>query len=115
MLFFGSSMVYCDVVPAIIWEETGLRSYVMAGPEQTIPITYYYLREACKTQSPQAVVIELTGDQPEYWHDDLHYNIYGAVPFSRRLGLRLMELDLDITDQNETLWQERLEAINTFS
>ena len=272
VLFFGSSMVYCDVVPAILWEETGLRSYVMAGPEQTVPITYYYLREACRTQSPQAVVVELTGmffeefqnytkanisympwsenrllatlyaaeheeqfgllfplyhyhdrvysvspaeiqqhlsprldlmagytvlntkaeqltpakrdlsadtdtyrnnlrylekisgfctersiqlilyiapayyqipdnalttleqdiallphadffdcndevwltgDQPEYWHDELHYNIYGAVPFSRRLGPRIMELDLDVTDQNETLWQERLETVNT--
>ena len=61
VLFFGSSFVYCDIVPAVVWEETGLTSYVMAGPEQTIPITYYYLREACKTQSPQAVVLELNG------------------------------------------------------
>ena len=273
VLFFGSSMAYCDVVPAIIWEETGLRSYVMAGPEQTIPITYYYLRETCKTQSPQAVVVELTGmffkefqnytkanitympwsenrllatlyaaeheeqfgllfplyhyhdrvysvspaeiqqrlspqadlmagytvllakagqlnqakrdfsadtdtyrnnlrylekisdfcakqsiqlilyiapayhqipddalavlkqdiaplphaaffdcndepwlteDPPEYWYDELHYNIYGAVLFSRRFGLRLMELDLEITGRNETLWQERLEAVSNF-
>ena len=272
VLFFGSSMVYCDVVPAIVWEETGLRSYVMAGPEQTIPITYYYLREACKTQSPQAVAVELTGmvfnefqnftkanisympwsenrllatlfaaereeqlgllfplyhyhdrvysvatdevqlhfspqadpmagytilstaaeqlnfakrefsadtdiyrnnlrylkkisdfcversiqlvlyiapayhqipndtlavlkqdiaplphadffdcndegwmagDQPGYWFDTLHYNIYGAVPFSRRLGLRIMELDLEVTGQNEALWQERVKAVNS--
>lgn len=61
LLFFGSSLVYCDVVPAAIWEETGLQSYVMAGPEQTIPITYYYLKEALKTQSPQAVFVEITG------------------------------------------------------
>ena len=24
ILFFGSSLVYCDVIPAILWEETGL-------------------------------------------------------------------------------------------
>lgn len=61
VLYLGSSIVYCDVIPALVWEETGLTSYVMAGPEQTIPITYYYLLEACKTQSPQAVVLELNG------------------------------------------------------
>lgn len=61
VLFFGSSLVYCDVIPAAIWEETGLRSYVMAGPEQTMPITYYYIMEACRTQSPQAIVVELNG------------------------------------------------------
>lgn len=60
-LFFGSSLVYCDVVPAVLWEETGLTGYVVAGPEQTIPMTYYYLREALNTQSPQAVFVELTG------------------------------------------------------
>ena len=33
----------------------------MAGPEQTIPMTALYLREALRTQSPQAVFVELTG------------------------------------------------------
>ncbi len=61
VLFYGSSMVYCDVVPAVLWRETGLSAYVMAGPEQTIPMTEYYLRETLRTQSPQAVCIELTG------------------------------------------------------
>ena len=61
VLFFGSSLVYCDVAPAWIWAESGLRSYVMAGPEQTIPISYYYIREACRTQSPQLIMMEVTG------------------------------------------------------
>ena len=66
-LFFGSSMVYCDVIPSVIWEETGLRTYVMAGPEQTMPVTYYYVRESCRTQNPQAVVVEVNGlFFPEY-------------------------------------------------
>ena len=61
VLFFGSSLVYCDIAPAWIWEESGVRSYVMAGPEQTMPITYYYIREACRTQSPKTVMLEITG------------------------------------------------------
>lgn len=60
ILYLGSSAVYCDVIPAVVWDETGLTSYVMAGPEQTLPITYHYLRQACRTQSPQAVVVELS-------------------------------------------------------
>ena len=61
VLFFGSSLVYCDIAPAWIWAESGLRSFVMAGPEQTIPLSYYYIREALRTQSPQIVMLELTG------------------------------------------------------
>lgn len=59
VLYLGTSLVYCDVIPAVVWKETGLTSYVMTGALQSLPLTYYYLRQACKTQSPQAVVVEL--------------------------------------------------------
>ena len=61
VLYFGSSLAYCNVVPSVIWEESGIASYVMAGPEQTIPISYYYIRETCKTQDPKVVMLEVTG------------------------------------------------------
>lgn len=61
VMFFGSSLVYCDIVPGVIWEESGIASYLMAGPEQTIPLTYSYIKEACRTQSPKVIAIELTG------------------------------------------------------
>lgn len=67
ILFFGSSLVYCDVIPAVIWRESGLRSYVLAGPEQTIPTSYYYIKKAFSTQQPKLIVLEATGMfYPEY-------------------------------------------------
>ena len=60
-LFFGSSLAYCDIIPSVLYEETGVSSFVMAGPTQPMPVTYRYLREACKTQSPKTVFIEVTG------------------------------------------------------
>ena len=61
VLFFGSSMVYCNVAPSVIWRESGITSYVVGGGEQTLPMSYYYIREALKTQRPQAVFLELSG------------------------------------------------------
>ena len=61
VLFFGSSLAYCDIIPSVIYEETGITSFVMAGPTQPLPVTYGYLKEACKTQSPKTVWIEVTG------------------------------------------------------
>ena len=61
VLYFGSSLSYCDIVPAVVWQKSGYASFVMAGPEQTPAMTYYYLRETLKTQTPQAVFIEITG------------------------------------------------------
>lgn len=86
VLFFGSSITYCDVVPAVIWEKSGVASYVMAGPEQTVPISYYYIREACKTQSPQAVFLEVTGVFFERYQNFTKVNV-GYMPYgSNRLG-----------------------------
>lgn len=58
ILFLGSSRVYCDVIPAVIYEETGATSFVNAGPSQTASLTYYYLRESLRTQHPKYVFVE---------------------------------------------------------
>jgi len=82
VLFFGSSISYCDVVPPVIWEEAGITSYVMAGPEQTLPITYYYLRETLKTQSPKVIFVEVTGAFFKQYQDFTKVNI-GYMPWGR--------------------------------
>ena len=42
VLFFGSSVAYCDVVPAVYWKNSGLTAFVQAGPEQPLPLTLDY-------------------------------------------------------------------------
>lgn len=60
VLFIGSSLTYCNIMPAIFWEETGLTAWDVTGPELTVPGAYHYLVEALKTQSPQVVFIEIS-------------------------------------------------------
>lgn len=81
ILFFGSSLVYCDVNPRAIWNASRLTSYVMAGSEQTIPITYYYIKEACKTQSPSLIAVDLTGMFYQRYQNYTQLNI-GYMPWS---------------------------------
>lgn len=61
VFYVGSSMVYCDVIPAAAYEQTGLTGYVIGGPEQTIPLAYYAILQGLETQSPRAVALELDG------------------------------------------------------
>lgn len=60
VLLFGSSVVYCNVIPAVIYEETGISSFVMAGPDQTLPVTLSYIKEAVKTQDPSVIFVEIS-------------------------------------------------------
>ena len=50
-------------------------------------------------------------DSQTAWYDFLRYNVYGAVPFSRAMGLRLEQLGLQVTGENADLWQQRLETL----
>ena len=81
VLFFGSSLVYCDIAPAWIWAESGLRSFVMAGPEQTMALTYFSLREALKTQSPRLAVLEASSLLFRRYQDYSRANV-SAMPLS---------------------------------
>jgi len=81
VMFFGSSLAYCDIVPPIIYENTGLTAYVMGGPTQSPAETYYYVRETLKTQSPQAIFIECTSaffDKDRFAHVNVGYMPWGA-------------------------------------
>ena len=61
LLILGSSRAYCDVIPARIYQQTGVTSFVNCGPSQTASLTYYYLRESLRTQSPKYVFVEASG------------------------------------------------------
>ena len=59
VLGFGSSHMYCTMNPLYIYEQTGVRSYVLATRQQPVEATYYYVKEAFETQSPDVVILEL--------------------------------------------------------
>ncbi len=82
VVFFGSSMVYCNVIPAVIWEQTGLNVYDMAGPTQTPQCTYYYVEEMFRTQSPAAVMVEVSNIHfdAETGRDSIKINL-GYLPY----------------------------------
>lgn len=59
VVFMGSSHIHCDVNTALLWEDYGIAAYDYSAAEQPLWITYYYLKEICKYQSPKLVVLDL--------------------------------------------------------
>lgn len=85
-VFFGSSIVYCDIIPAVIYERSGISSYVLAGPEQTLTTTEYYVKEMFRTQSPKLVLVEVTGVFYPKYTAYTKANIGYMPPSLNRLG-----------------------------
>ncbi len=60
VLVVGNSHSYCHVNPAILWEDYGISAYDLGGGEQTMSISYYYIKEALKTQRPKVLCLDVS-------------------------------------------------------
>ena len=58
VLFLGSSHAFEDFNTGTLWDEYGMSSFILAGSVQPMWNTYYYLKEALKTQTPKLIVLE---------------------------------------------------------
>ena len=57
----GSSHVNSGVMPAALWQEYGINAHNVFSWSQPMWISYYYIQEALKTQTPKVVVLDLYG------------------------------------------------------
>lgn len=58
VLLFGSSHAVSTLNPQVIYDNYGITSYNLGCEQQSLVVTYYWLREALKYQSPKAVVLD---------------------------------------------------------
>ena len=89
VLFLGSSHAFENYNTSVLWDEHGIASYVLGGSEQPMWNTYYYLKEALKTQSPELIVLEGYGVvySDEYMSDySMYKNCLGIKSLSNRIG-----------------------------
>lgn len=78
VLFMGSSHMLNAVSPMQLWEEQGIVSNNLAQNGQVLPVTYYHLQEALRTQRPGLVVLDIykaIQDSLIDSHASLHYTL----------------------------------------
>ncbi len=58
IVFLGSSHMFCNVSPSVLWKEYGIAGYDLCGSGQPLWNSYYYMKEALKTQKPSLFVLD---------------------------------------------------------
>ena len=58
LLFMGSSQFMSGISPMELYKRHGIASYSLALDSQDTVLSYYWLREACKYQSPEVLAFE---------------------------------------------------------
>ena len=59
VIFLGSSQGTTAFDPQTLYDDYSLRSYNLSTEQQSIAVSYWLLKEALRTQSPQAVVLDV--------------------------------------------------------
>ena len=59
VIFVGDCEVYESLIPAVLWEEAGVSSYVRGSAQQLVWQSYYILEETFKYEQPKAVVFNV--------------------------------------------------------
>ncbi len=59
VLFIGDCEVYESFVPAVLWEEYGISSFVRGGAQQLVWHSYYLLEDALRYETPKVVVFNV--------------------------------------------------------
>ncbi len=59
VLFLGTSHCYNAFSPNYLYAVSGINSYNLGSSMQSMIITYYWLKEACRFQKPDTVVVEV--------------------------------------------------------
>lgn len=58
VLILGSSHAFENINTGTLWDEYGIASFSLCGSVQPMWNTYYYLKEALKTQTPKLIILE---------------------------------------------------------
>lgn len=59
VIFIGDCEVYESLIPAVLWEEYGISSYVRGSAQQLVWQSYYILEETLRYEKPKAVVFNV--------------------------------------------------------
>jgi len=90
VVMMGTSHIHCDVNTGLLWEKYGIAAYDYSGAEQPLWMTYYYLRELYRCQTPKAVVLDLYA--PARFKEDYQYEWIGENIYGMRFSLNKLRM-----------------------
>lgn len=71
VIFLGSSNMFHTINPLVMYEEAGIRGFDFGSSSQSLNLSYMYLTEALKTQSPKVVCLEVYMASRDYNEEGL--------------------------------------------
>ena len=100
VLYLGASSLYMGIIPLDIWEKHGFTGFVRATAIQAPVVSYYYLVETLKYQSPNVVVIETNSIFNKYQVDEEESSLRRSID-PMRFSNEKLQLIVEVTSKSE--------------
>ena len=114
VLFLGSSKVINGIFPMELWNDFGIVSYNFGGHSNSIPTSYWVLRNALDYTTPKCVVLDCFGSN---WNSKIH-DYYAHLSFDAfPLSITKVQAVRDLIDPEkiEDSLAKRMELIWNFT
>ncbi len=85
----GTSHVHCGINTGVLWKEFGIPAYDYSGAEQPLWMTYYYLKELYKYQTPEVILLDLYA--PARFKEDYQYEWMGENIWAMQFSLNKLQ------------------------
>ena len=117
VLSIGSSHAYYGYSPNEMWGCGGMTSYMLGSPAQTVPMSYYLLKEALKYQSPKIVLMETYNfHYSDFYTSEANLRTaFDGVPLFENGKLNQNKVDLIQTALAGESWQKKMTYYIPFS
>lgn len=105
VLFFGTSILYSGISPMMLWDEYGIVSYNLGSGNESIPMSYYLMKDGIERDHPKAVVLDtsfVTNEGKRYYLPYVHY-VTDNMPL---LSANRLLMILDVVEEKR--WDEFL-------
>lgn len=98
VLFVGSSHSFSSFSPMGLWKDTGIASYNLATGCQSVPCSYYLIKEGIRTQHPKVIVLETYGFRydSDYVSEARLHEVVDNIP----VGLTKLELTKELLSKH---------------
>lgn len=101
-LVIGASHAYRNVNPMQIYAWSGYKGFVLGSPNQSIAMTYYWLQESLKYQSPKVIFIDVASLAGESMGIHENDRLLGLLPM--RTSITKIKASIDCSTSNEMLY-----------
>lgn len=117
VMFFGTSILYRGVYPMNLWNDYGMVSFNLGSGNESVPMSYYLIKDSIKRHHPDLIVLEcsyIDYEKKLYKAPYVHY-VLDNMPY---FNLYRNEMIADLVDEKDlqeyiipfTAYHERMDT-----